>query len=277
MSNSADILKLRVLLCFLKSDTKECTVTGMAKTLNVEKYAVSRALSALEKDQYINRDNIRNPILTEKGLNLANHYSERLKITLNHLLYEGVDIENAQKDAFNWALYCSDKTMDVIRATEERYRVKYELRDQKQFSAATLCKKLSDGYHQFPFLICKEHAESGNNLSMANEGFEHPCDLYVENGVGTIILRSKMIHKKSPTNDNLISVQATELKYFDYDQYVSAESNGPIFSFPVDALNFINIGSGAGQILYGSAGIQIETSCEGIHKSKTNAIFTILI
>ncbi|MFQ7758321.1 MAG: hypothetical protein ACLUIX_10170 [Oscillospiraceae bacterium] len=47
-------------------------------------------------------------------------------------------MESAQRDSFYWALYCSDSTMEAVRATEERYRVKYELRDQKQFRGAVL-------------------------------------------------------------------------------------------------------------------------------------------
>ena len=31
-------------------------------------------------------------------------------------------MESAQRDSFYWALYCSDSTMEAVRATEERYR-----------------------------------------------------------------------------------------------------------------------------------------------------------
>lgn len=49
-----------------------------------------------------------------------------------------MDLESAQRDSFYWALYCSDSTMEAVRATEERYRMKYELRNQKQFRGAVL-------------------------------------------------------------------------------------------------------------------------------------------
>lgn len=279
MADTTNVVRLRVLLCFLKLDAEDCTVTGIAKILNVEKYVVSRALALLEKEGCINRENVRNPILTEKGHRIATYYAERLEITLNHLLYEGVDIENAKKDAFNWALSCSDKTMEVIRATEERYRVKYELREQKQFSGATLCKKLKDGCYQFPFLICREQVKNGSNLSMANEGFVHPCDLCVENGVGMIRLRAKPILAKSPVTGKSMRTQAVKVKYFDMDRYISAESNGQIFSFPAEALHFVNVGAGfsTGQVLYGSVLIQIECSCDEMEMPTSAAIFTILI
>lgn len=63
---------------------------------------------------------------------------------MNHLLYEGVNVDSAQNDAYNWALYNTDDTMQIIRSAEEKCRVKYELREQKQFGGATLCKKLKD-------------------------------------------------------------------------------------------------------------------------------------
>ena len=139
MEENSKILRLRVLLCFLKSNAEDCTVTGISRTLGEEKYSVSRAVSSLEKDGYINRDDVRNPIITEKGYIAAQKYSERLEITLNHLLYEGVDIESAKRDAFYWALYCSDSTMEAVRATEERYRrclLRQHQHEERQQSAA---------------------------------------------------------------------------------------------------------------------------------------------
>ena len=52
MTESPDILKLRVLLCFLKSAPEHCTVTGISRTLNEEKYTISRSLRAGEGRSY---------------------------------------------------------------------------------------------------------------------------------------------------------------------------------------------------------------------------------
>lgn len=172
MSDSPDILRMRVLLCFFKKEENR-TVMGISRTLKEAKQNVSRAMIALEKEGLLDRSNPRMPHLTDLGEKRAKYYAERMEITLNHLLYEGVDIENAKSDAFQWALYCSDKTMETIQATEERYRVKYELREQKQFSGRMLCRLMKDGSYQFPFLIYREQVKSGSNISMANEGFEH--------------------------------------------------------------------------------------------------------
>ena len=277
MEDNAKILRLRVLLCFLRLAPEECTVTAIARTLGEEKYSVSRAIASLEKEECVSREDVRNPRLTEKGRLMAEQYSERLEITLNHLLYEGVDMESAKKDAFVWALYCTDSTMEAVRATEERYRVKYELRNQKRFNGGTLCKKLKDGCYSFPFLIFREHIKNGSNLSMANEGFEHPCSLYVKNGIGTVQLRAGPISAKSPHSGMRMSGRVKSIRYFDAGRYISAESNGQIFSFPAEVLQFVNVGADAGQILHGSVCLQMEASVGPIHMPDSTAIFSMLI
>ncbi len=277
MPDTPDILRLRVLLCFLKLPAEDCTVTGISRTLNVEKYKISRTLISLEKDGYIDREDVRNPILTPMGYQEAMRYSDRIDVTLNHLLYEGVDIENARRDAFYWALYCSEKTMDAVRATEQHYRVKYELRNFKQFSGKALCKKFHDGCYHFPFLIYREHVKNGNNLSMANEGFEHPCTLCIENGIGIIQLRAQSVSAKSKLNGKLMWGKVNSLKYFNAGRYISAEVNGNVLSFPAESLHFVNMGTGVGQILHGSVCLKVESSAGVMHMPESTAIFTILI
>lgn len=174
----------------------------------------------------LDREDARTPILTEKGYRTASYYAQRLEVMLNHLLYEGVDMESAKQDAFLWSLYCTDSTMEAIRATEERYRVKYELRDRKQFGGRTLCKKLKDGRYRFPFLIFREHIKNGSNLSMANEGFVHPCVLSVKDGVGTVQLRAVSVSAQSKISGKIMSGKVKNVRYFDAGRFISAESNG---------------------------------------------------
>jgi Mn-dependent DtxR family transcriptional regulator len=276
MAESPGTLRLRVLLCFLQKD-KVCNVMGISRTLKEPKQTISRTLIALEKDGLIDRSNLRNPILTEKGQVRASYYAERMEVMLNHLLYEGVDINSARQDALQWALYSSDKAMETIRATEERYRVKYELRNQKQFSGRQLCRLLKDGVYQFPFLIYREHVKNGTNISMANEGFEHPCTLYVDGGEGLIQLRALSISAKSGSDGNVMSGRAQSMQYFDSGRFIDSEINGNVFSFPADVLNFVNMGNGVGQILHGSCPVKIECSVGLIHMPESTAIFTILI
>lgn len=277
MSDSPDILRLRVLLCFLKSAPEHCTVTGISRTLKEEKYKISRVMIGLEKEGLIDRTDVRRPSLTETGRAQAERYAERIEIATNHLLYEGVDVENARRDAAFWALYCSDKLMEVVLSSEERYRIKHELRDQKTFSGTTLCKRLKDGCYQFPFIIYREQVKNNNNVSMANEGFEHPCTLYVNDGVGIVQLRALSLSAKSGADGRMVHGKVNKMEYFDSGRFISAELHGNVISFPAEALNFVNMGTGVGQVLHGSVCLKMQCSCGIIHMPESKAIFTILI
>lgn len=134
MSDSADILKLRVLLAFYQMEDDSNTVMNISRMLGEEHYVISRVINSLEKDGLIKRILPRKPVLTDKGLSEAERYSKRMELTLNHLLYEGVSIENARNDAYRWALNNTDETMAVIANAEEKYRVKYELRECNKFN-----------------------------------------------------------------------------------------------------------------------------------------------
>lgn len=277
MPETPDILKLRIMMCFLISASENCTVTGISRTLKEEKYKISRVMIAMEKEGIIDRSNVRAPVLTEKGRKEAKRYAERIDIAQNHLLYEGMDLEHAKKDACFLAMYCSDKMMDVVRSSEERYRVKHELRDQKTFSGAALCKRLKDGCYQFPFIIYREQVKDNNNISMANEGFEHPCTLYVNDGIGIIQLRALSMSAKSGANGKIVRGKVNKMEYFDSGRFISAEFHGNVISFPAEALRFVNMGTGVGQVLHGSVCLKMQCSCGIIHMPESKAIFTILI
>lgn len=277
MPDSPDILKLRVLLCFLREDEKDCTVMEIARTLGKEHYTVSRAIAVLEKEGLISREKPRKPKLTKIGRIQAEKYSERIAITMSHLLYEGVNIESAQNDAYHWALYNTDDTMKIISNAEEKCRVKYELRDQKQFSGALLCKRLKDGEYRFPFIIYREKVKDGSNISMANEGFEHPCILSVKDGVGMIRLKAVEVTANSGSTGLAMHGHVNKLKYFDSGIYISADRNGHVLSIPASALSFKNIGEGIGQILHGLVCLRMQCNVGIIHMPESTAFFTILI
>ena len=57
MIKSLDILKLRVLLCFLNEDEKTCTVTGLSALLGEGKQKMHRLLAALEREGLLDRSN----------------------------------------------------------------------------------------------------------------------------------------------------------------------------------------------------------------------------
>ncbi len=272
-----EVLKFRILMCLFDAGESTCTVTGISRTLQEEKYVISRAMIRMEQEGMIDRTNIRAPALTPKGRVEAARYHDRMGVALNHLLCTGVDLEHARKDACVWAMSCSDEMIDVIRASDARYRVKKELKGKKKFDGATLCEHLKNGTYAFPFIIYREHAKGSEVLSMANEGFEHPCTLYVEDGKGVIQLRVLPISEKSALNRLSMVGKVNKLEYFDSGRFVSAEFHGDVVTFPASILEFVNVGEGPGQVLHGSACLKMQCSVGIAHMPESKALFTILI
>lgn len=277
MPESLEILKMRVLICFLNENARICTVTGLAAMFGEGKQKMHRIFATLEKEGLLNRSNPRSPVLTELGREKAHYYENRINIVLNHLLYEGLDMDNAEHDAYAGALFSSDKGMEIIKSSEQRYRAKYELRKREQFDGAELCKHLHDGEYKLPFLIYKEHMTDGNNLSMSNGGFEHPCILTVTNGEGTIQLRPKEIWARSQMTGQEMIGRVRMLMYWDGMTFKNAETVNGMLTFPASTLSFLNIGSGMEQILHGSVCLKMQCSVGTNHMPEATAIFAAML
>ena len=277
MPESLEILKMRVLICFLNENARICTVTGLATMFGEGKQKMHRIFATLEKEGLLNRSNPRSPVLTELGREKAHYYENRINIVLNHLLYEGLDMDNAEHDAYAWALFSSDKGMEIIKSSEQRYRAKYELRKREQFDGTELCKHLHDGEYRLPFLIYKEHMTDGNNLSMSNSGFEHPCILTVTNGEGTIQLRPKEIWARSQMTGQEMIGRVRMLMYWDGMTFKNAETVNGMLTLPASTLSFLNIGSGMEQILHGSVCLKMQCSVGTNHMPEATAIFAAML
>ena len=276
MKDNVEVLRLRVLLCMLELTAEDSSVTRIAQILGEQKYTISRGMTALEEKGLVTRKG-RELQLTKKGRELARRCAERMEVTINHLTYEGVGVENAKRDAHYWAIYNSEETMDILRTFSEQYRVKQELREKHCFNGSVLCKSLKDGQYRFPFVVYREQIKNGSNLSMANNGFEHPCTLVVRNGIGTIVLRAREMRGQSMKDGIQMLGRVKNLRYMVLGEYIRAENCGNMISIPADSLNFVNIGAGVGQILHGSVCLKMECTCGPLHMPESTAILTILI
>ena len=276
MPESLEILKMRALICFLNEDPALCTVTGLADILGEGKQKISRLLMSLEKEGLLDRSDLRR--LTQAGREQAAYYEKRTNIVLNHLLYEGLDLNDAEHDAYAWARFSSERGMEIIKSSEQRYRAKYELRRQKEFGGEELCRHLADGEYSFPFLIYRETVRGGTNLSMANEGFRHPCVLRVADGRGQIVLQPVDLSAKSPLTGRKMNGRVRKLTILQPDGvFMRAEEDGANLAFSADVLHFLNIGAGMGQILHGSVCMRMQCSVGTMHMPESTAIFTIMI
>lgn len=278
MSGELDILRMRVLLSFLNEKEELCTVTELSKVLNENKQKMSRQLSALEKEGLIDKSNPRRPKLTQEGKKWAEYYEERRSIALNHLLYEGLDMDKAEYDADIWAAFNSEETMQMIRNSEQIYHAKYMLRKKTEaFNGDEFCSYLSDGEYTFPFLFYREGVKNGNNLSMANRGFEHPCTLKVTNGKGEVHLKAVNMTAESPKTGREMQGKIRSLEYMNGKAFVKAEEKDEIISFPANVLEVMSMGEGIGQILHGSVCLKMQCSVGTAHMPESTAIFTIII
>ncbi|XVG96296.1 hypothetical protein ACGCUQ_05330 [Eubacteriales bacterium KG127] len=276
MSENAQFLKMRILCRLLRISKSDATVTYMAKSFSVEKYSISRALSALEKEGLLYREN-RLAMLTHRGHYVAEKFAERMEIATNYLIYEGIPEAQVMKDAMYISMFFSDEAFNAIRKIEERYRIKHALNNVKKFYGDELCKSLRDGDYNLPFMIYRTNMKDGNNISMANNGFQHPCILSIKNGFGTVILRAQEVSSKSALSKKLMKGKVESFKYFYIDKFYEVEKNGNLLVMPASALHFINLGRNSDKILYGSVAIKLTCSVGSLHMPESTAILTLQI
>ena len=276
MRTPTEILKFKILTCLLTGPEAGCSVTGISKTLQQKKYAISRLMIQMGEEGLIDRSQIRAPRLTPEGRKLAEAYKKRVDIILNHFLYNGVKVEDAKEDAFRFAVNCSDATIEAIWKKDEKYRVRRLLQGPRKFTGKKLCKYLENGTYLFPFIIYRSSMDEKEAVSMANLAFEHPCTLHVENGTGTIQLRRKIVDGKTKEGKPMRG-ETSRLEYFDGGTYVNAEIYGDVVTFPAEILNFSNEGYGIENIIHGSVSLMVQSTVGDRNMPKSPACFVLLI
>ena len=275
MAESSELLRLRALLGFYKEDN--VTVTGLSRTLGEEKYTISRLLSSLEEEGLVDRSNNRHPKLTEQGQELAERYAERVHTMENYLLFKGVSGENALPDALRMALHLSDQSADIFRKEEAMEAVKYEFRDRRKFSGFEFFPKLPDGEYRLSFIIYREKANAVTNVSMVNEGFEHPAILSVTDGVGTIRLHATTLNARSAKTGAAMKGKVKSLKYFDSGDFIDAEQKDDTISFPAESFSFYNLRPGFSPLLHGTLPIRITANIGTMYMPESIAFFSVFL
>lgn len=276
MADQTEILKFRILMCFVTMSEEGCNVTNLAKVIAVEKYTVSRILTALEREGMIDRSSRRRPKLTSKGRTEALKYKNRMEIAMNHLKYEGVLESAARKDAFYLARYCSEETFQAIQNGEERHRMKYIFKDQRNFTGEQLCQQLHEGNYRLPFVIYKEDARNQPPVSMANEGFEHPCELMVRKKRGVIRLKASSVSHGSAADGRKMHGKIENLKYECGGAFWDAEHIGDFLQFPADSMHFMNLGSYPDSLYHGTVKLKMRSSAGTAHMPESVAVFTVI-
>ncbi len=260
MSGHQELLRLRILLAFLKHD-ETCTIMGIARTLGETKQDISRMVIALEKEGMIDRTDIRHPVLTVAGEKMAENYSRKVKIAMQFLIDENVSINNATKDASYWAIHSSDETMEIFKKLCQKKEIRKLVKHKHTFNGTFVNKNLEEGNYEFPFFI---HSCVDMKL---NEYFEHPCVCHIENKQGRISLKSL----------NVSGIKIRSAQYFDNGIFVSAEKNGDIIRIPLEVFEFVNYGEGKGQILQGTIDLKIQYKDTKGQVLELTSLFTVFV
>lgn len=239
-----DVLKVKVLICF-HNEKEQWNVTNLAITLGVEKYAVSRILSTLEKEGLLDKSDRRKPILTRKGKAKANEYSQKVEMIINHLLEKGISQEVAREDAATIVAYCKEETLEALKKEEVAKRVKFSFREGMEFDGDYLSGKYPDGNYPIPFTIFQRELELEREISVWNEEFVDPCVLNIQNKNGKVFLQMLDEHRQY------------QFKYWDGKEWKEMERQGRLLSFKANCVRFKSMADDKGRILFGKIWIQI--------------------
>ena len=94
---------------------KEARASDLAKRLGVSHPTVTKMLSRLQDEGYVESRPYRSIFLTDKGRSLAKTCKERHQIVLDFLIRLGVDPETAEFDAEGIEHHISAQTLKIMR------------------------------------------------------------------------------------------------------------------------------------------------------------------
>ena len=145
------------------------------------------------------------------------------------------------------------------------------------FHGGEICNHLKDGSYYFPFIIYREQIKNHNNLSMANRGFENPCELIVKDHEGLVYLAVKTVSAESMSSGKKMEGRVNKMQYLYDGEFRDGGIDGRYVYFPVTALNFIAMGKGRDTLLHGSVCLKMQCSVGDMHMPESTAVFTMFI
>lgn len=270
--------QIQLLLYYLEAEPKKRTVTDSARILGTTKWAVTRALDALEKQDVVERQENRKTVLTASGKKLAEKCRGQMKILEQYMQYQDIPPVQIKENALR-ALSAgfSDEFMDRLAEQEGRMRLKEIFAGHRNFHGGDICNYLKDGSYYFPFIIYREQIKNHNNLSMANKGFENPCELIVKDHEGLVYLAVKTVSAESMSSGKKMEGRVNKMQYLYDGEFRDGGIDGRYVYFPVTALNFIAMGKGRDTLLHGSVCLKMQCSVGDMHMPESTAIFTMFI
>ena len=167
----------------------------------------------------------------------------------------------------------SDEFMERLAEQEGRMRLKEIFAGRRDFHGGDICNYLKDGSYYFPFIIYREQIKNHNNLSMANRGFENPCELIVKDHEGLVYLAVKTVSAESMSSGKKMEGRVNKMQYLYDGEFRDGGIDGRYVYFPVTALNFIAMGKGRDTLLHGSVCLKMQCSVGDMHMPESTASF----
>ena len=278
MSENLNGNQIRLLLYFLEAEPKKRTVSDAARYLNKPKSTLTHILDSLDELALMERVEGRKSVLTAAGKRTAQELLHRRKILEQYLQYQDIPPAQIKENALRTlAAGFSDAFMDRLAEQESRMRLKEIFAGHRSFRGGDLCSCLKDGSYSFPFILYREQIRNHNNLSMANKGFENPCELIVKDHEGLICLAVKTVSAESMSVGRKMEGRVNKLQYLYEGEFRDSGIDGRYVYFPVTALSFIAMGKGRDTLLHGSVCLRMQCSVGDMHMPESTAIFTMFI
>lgn len=193
--------KLAMLLLLGSADEENHTVTGLAKSMELSKAAISKNIDALEEDGYTLRGTSGRSIeLTPFGRRESQRMQEEVELCELFLL-GGADPEektSLKKDAIAMLAHLSEDTKQRLLQRIRRNRIFDErLMEKEELTFGDMAQILKPGEYPVSFVIFKEQWTKGSYYSMSNNGFQHPASLQVRDGEGTYRFHSVAMERRN--------------------------------------------------------------------------------
>ena len=222
--------QIQLLLYYLTAEPSKRTVTDSARSLNVSKWVVTRTLDTLEKLNIVERLENRKTVLTVPGVKLAEKYHKQRKVLEKYMQYQDIPPAQIKENALRaLAAGFSDEFMDRLAEQESRMHIKEIFAGRRDFHGGDICNYLSDGSYYFPFIIYREQIKNHNNLSMANRGFENPCEVIVKDHEGLVYLAAKTVSAQSMSSKNKMEGRIQKLQYLYDGEFRDGGIGGVLF------------------------------------------------
>ena len=278
MPENLNGIQIQLLLYFLEAEPKKRTVTDAARYLNKPKSTLTHILDSLDELALMERVESRKSVLTAAGKRTAQELLHQRKILEQYMQYQDIPPAQVKENALR-ALSAgfSDEFMDRLTEQEGRMRLKEIFAGHRDFHGGDICNYLKDGSYYFPFIIYREQIKNHNNLSMANRGFENPCELIVKDHEGLVYLAVKTVSAESMSSGKKMEGRVNTMQYLYDGEFRDGGIDGRYVYFPVTALNFIAMGKGRDTLLHGSVCLRMQCSVGDMHMPESTAVFTMFI